>query len=88
MKGITNGSLCGDKGDFLAWDPDQWNVTKESVRYLGVDLDHLCFFYGASKLIQIGRDPLTETMDTGAKLGDGRLPNVDTDEALNNFYDF
>ena len=33
MKRITNGSDCGARGDYLAWDPEQWQPTKEPVRY-------------------------------------------------------
>ena len=46
MKSITNGSLCGSKGDFLAWKPDDWKPNGGKFRYFEIDAKHLCFHLG------------------------------------------
>ena len=88
MKDITNGTDCGSKGDYLAWDPSQWETTKEFVRYFEIDIDHLCFYFGTKRLIKLSMRYQTDAINTCSKFGNGHLPKVESDEALEQFYEF
>ena len=42
MKAITNGSKCGEDGDYLAWSTSEWNVEGEKSKVVQVDKKQLC----------------------------------------------
>ena len=42
MKEITNGSKCGLAGTFLAWDPENYNLTHPHVGNATIPLKKLC----------------------------------------------
>ena len=85
MASITNGTDCGLKGDYLAWNPSQWEATKDHVRYFEIDDKDLCFFYGTKRLVRIPHQYETDAIKNCMKLGNSQLPNVESDEALNGF---
>ena len=85
MKRITNGSDCGARGDYLAWDPEQWQPTKETVRYFDIEKDNLCFYFGKRRLLKLTRRYQLDAIYGCSKFGGARLPNVASDENLKDF---
>ena len=85
MQSITNGSDCGSKGDFLAWNASQWEETKDRVRLFEVDVKDLCYYHGDTKLIQLYPQSQQDAINSCSKLGNGHLPRVESAEDLNSF---
>ena len=88
MQSITNGTDCGSLGDYLAWNASQWETTNAFVRYFEIDITDLCFYYGTKRLIKLGKRDQTDAINTCTKLGNGHLPKVESNEALDKFYEF
>ena len=88
MQSITNGTDCGSKGDYLAWDPSQWETTKEHVRYFEIDIKHLCFYYGTKRFIRVSKRSQAEAINTCSKFGNGHLPKVESNASIDKFKEF
>ena len=88
MQSITNGTDCGALGDYLAWNASQWETTKDFVRYFEIDIKDLCFYYGTKRFVKLSSRDQTDAINTCTKLGNGHLPKVESDEALNKFDEF
>ena len=88
MKAITNGTDCGMKGDYLAWDSSQWEFDNSRVRYFQIESEELCFNYGDKKFTKISRRSQPDALHTCSKLNNGLIPRVETDEDLGKFYEF
>ena len=88
MQSITNGTDCGSLGDYLAWNASQWETTKDYVRYFEVDMKDLCFYTGTKRFIKLTYKDQADAINTCTKLWNGHLPNVESDEELDKFYEF
>ena len=88
MRSITNGTDCGSLGDYLAWNASQWETNKDFVRHFEIDIKDLCFYSGSKRFIKVGEQSQTDAINTCSKLGKGRLPEIESDEAYDEYYEF
>ena len=87
MQSITNGTDCGMLGDFLAWDPSQWEPTQDFIRYFELDLKDFCFNFGTSRFIKFTHREQTDALNDCSKFGKANLPDVDSDKKIEEYFE-
>ena len=73
MKSITNGSRCGENGDYLAWSKSKWFYTGNDIQVLEVEHHELCNQYPKSSIYITPSEPWRDVLQACKKLGKSRL---------------
>ena len=79
MKSITNGSRCGEEGDYIAWSKSKWFYTGNDIKVFEVEMDELCGENRKTSTFITPPELLSKSVHTCARLGNSEL-HVPTDE--------
>ena len=87
MQEITNGSRCGEDGDYLAWSKSQWTIKGNKTKVEEIEQTELCMMKQSARYIHRLQNN-EELMRTCSKLGKSKLHIPDNQEHSAEVADF